>query len=196
MTLEVEPRFEPRQMPKNAKEVFKGNTFGVWQWEQKLFDGSQATYEAIARPDYACVIGVNDEGKILMVNDEQPHRLPVLTPPGGKVEKSEDPAAAAIRELEEETGYSTDTVIPWFSYQPSARLYMTCHVFIAKYITVKQAAAPEAGERITIKWCNFDEFIALGSDQLLRDWLLRIKLLEAQLDPVKKENIRQQLYGK
>src|SRR5687768_9607031 len=102
MTLDLEARFEPRQMPKNAKQVFAGNTFGVWQWEQKLFDGSQMTYEAISRPDYVCVIGVNEEGKILLINDEQPHRLPVLTPPGGKVEKGEDPPTAVIRELEEE----------------------------------------------------------------------------------------------
>lgn len=185
---------DPHTLPHHAKKTFEGRSFSAWEWEQTLFDGSTAMFEGVSRPDYAFVVGVGDDGKIMLVEDEQPHRPPVLTPPGGKVEKGEDPATAAIREMEEETGYTADTIDVWFIYQPNIRIYMACHGFVARKISFKHEAKPEAGERIAIKWYTFDEFIELGSNDMLRDWMLRIKLLEAQVDPAKKEEIRRLLY--
>src|SRR5436190_18064524 len=106
-----------KSLPTNAKKVFQGEIFSVWQWPQKLYDGSIKTFELLERPDTAYLLPVLPDGKILLVDDEQPHRSPVLTIPRGMVESNELPEAGAVRECLEETGYRSETVINWFSYR-------------------------------------------------------------------------------
>src|SRR5438105_1998877 len=57
-------------LPDNAQRVFKGMIFDVYQWPQKLYDGSEHTFEMLKRTDTVSAIClVND--KILMLDDEQ-----------------------------------------------------------------------------------------------------------------------------
>ncbi len=186
---------EPQPLPPGAKEVFKGKFHSVWQWPQTLYDGSVTTFEAITRPDYVFVIGIMPDQRLLLIKDEQPHRPAVITPAGGGVEEGESPEACARREFLEETGYRIGRLTPWFSYRPSIRTFMTCHGFIARDLEQKNATNPDAGERITPLLLTFDEFLALGLNPTVRDWLLRITLLEAQLDPTKREDLRKLLYA-
>lgn len=37
------------KIPEDAKLVFKGVIFDVYQWEQEMFDGTYETFEAIKR---------------------------------------------------------------------------------------------------------------------------------------------------
>ncbi len=55
-----------------AKRVFKGVRFGTYQWEQKQFDGSIATYEIVKRNDTVIILPIID-GKIILVKEQQPH---------------------------------------------------------------------------------------------------------------------------
>lgn len=181
-------------IPPSAVRVFTGKIFSVWQWEQELFDGTTTTFERLTRNDYAYVIGVLPDKNILLIKDEQPDREPVLTPAGGKVEPGESPAEAATREFKEETGYTIGQLVPWHSYRPSNKIQMQVHAFIGRNISLDAAPTPEGGERITIKTYTFDEFLALGQNDLLRDWLLRIKLLEAQLNPLVRQELMKLLY--
>ncbi|HEX5744244.1 MAG TPA: hypothetical protein VFX84_02225, partial [Candidatus Saccharimonadales bacterium] len=59
-------------VPDGAELAFKGMIFDVYQWPQKLFDGSEHRFEMLKRPDTANVICVVDD-KILVLDDEQPH---------------------------------------------------------------------------------------------------------------------------
>jgi len=185
----------PQNLPQNAEKVFSGEIFDVYQWQQELYDGSFATFEKLARADYAYAIGVLPNKKILLVEDEQPDRGPVLAPAGGKVEDGEDAATGAIREFKEETGYTIGTLTPWHTYKPNNKLFLEIHAFIGRDLTDKAEPALEAGERITLQEYSFDEFLALGTNDLLRDWMLRIKLLEAQLEQTKREELHSLLYG-
>ena len=40
----TEPK-SSQPIPENAKKVFTGQVFDVYQWEQEMFDGSKATFE-------------------------------------------------------------------------------------------------------------------------------------------------------
>src|ERR1700733_8127048 len=89
-------------IPDQAKRVFKGEIFDVYQWPQTMFDGTAATFEMLKRPDTVQAIAVVDD-KILVLNDEQPHRGARLTFPGGRADKSNESTDAAIkREVHEE----------------------------------------------------------------------------------------------
>ena len=51
-------------IPKNAKKKYKGVIFEIFQWQQKMFDGSFSTYEWLNRPDTVEVIGITKNKKI------------------------------------------------------------------------------------------------------------------------------------
>lgn len=177
-----------------AKKVFQGKIFSVWQWEQKLYDGSYATFERIARADYAFAVGILDDGNIMLLYDEQPDREAVLTPAGGKVDEGEIPKEALQREFLEETGHAIGEIRPWFTYRPSSKMEMTTHAFVARHLRRVQDPNPEPGERIQERHYSFEEFLALGKDPRLRDWMLKVVLLQALLQPEKKEALRKLFY--
>lgn len=185
--------YQPR--PTHATQVFTGEIFNVWQWEQKQYDGSTKTFERLQRSDTTHTVGVLPDQKILLTHDEQPDRHGVLTPPGGRIEIGESPADAAQRELREETGYTAGELIPWHTYHPSSKIDWTVHAFIGRQLTKVAEPTPEPGERIDIRTFTFEEFLALGHNPAMRDLIIRLILLEALLNPAKQAELKQLLYG-
>jgi ADP-ribose pyrophosphatase len=183
-------------IPAGAEQVWQGKTYSAWQWQQELYDGSTATFEALQRSDTAHTIGVLPDGSILLVEDTQPSREAVITPAGGGLEAGETPEAAAKREFLEETGYRIDRLIPWHAWRPSAKFDWTVWAFIGQDLLQVGEPADDAGERIRLLTYSFDEFLALGSEPKMRDLIIRIMLLEAQLNPTKKEDLRRLLYDR
>lgn len=76
-------------LPKNAGLVFSGEILKVYQWEQELYDGSKAIFEKAERPASVEVIAPVDS-KIILLDQEQPHKAPFASLPGGRVEDGED----------------------------------------------------------------------------------------------------------
>lgn len=185
---------DPQPLPSNSKEVFRGRTFSVIQWEQQLYDNTVRIFEAVTRPDGAFAIGVLPNQKILLVEDEQPHRPVVISGAGGRVEPNENPEEAVRREFQEETGYTVGTLKPWFTYQGSSQVFATFSFFIARDLVFTDTKNNDEGERTTPKTYTFEDFLLLGQNPHLRDMLMRVKLLEAQIDPQKKEELYSLLY--
>jgi ADP-ribose pyrophosphatase len=182
-------------LPEHATQVFKGVIFEVWQWEQELFDGTFATFEKLRRNDSSVVIPVLPNGKLLLVEDEQPGRGMVFTFPGGEGETGEDPEVAARRELFEETGYEADTLTHLRSTQPSTKMAWTIHTYIAR--GCRKVAIPEldAGERITAREVTLDELIALADDPRFQNRDLQIPLIKARYDTEVRASIEKLLFG-
>ena len=185
----------PLGIPAEAVRVWQGSTFSGWQWEQELYDGSKATFEALKRPDTAHTVGILPNEKILLIEDTQPARETVITPAGGVVEVRESPADAAQREFLEETGYRIGTLVPWHTWRPSSKFDWTVWAYIGRDLTLAGPPALEAGEKVRLLTYSFEEFLALGTEPNLRDLVIRIILLEAQLDETKKEQLKKLLYG-
>jgi 8-oxo-dGTP pyrophosphatase MutT (NUDIX family) len=182
-------------IPPEARQVFKGQRYSVWQWEQTLFDGTPGQWEAIKRKHTAHTVGILPNKDILLTFDEQPGRQAVITPPGGQVDEGEEPAAAAEREFIEETGYKIGTLIPWHYYRASTNMDWYIYAYIGRDLVKVGEPTLEAGERVKIATYAFDDFLQLGRTPRLRDRILRTILLEALLDPEKKEALRKLLYG-
>lgn len=185
----------PQPIPAEAKKVFQGQIFSLWQWEQKLYDGSYMIWEGLKRADTVHTVGILSEGTILLTEDEQPGRQGVLTPPGGQVDEDEKPEEAARREFQEETGYEIGTLIPWHHYRASTRMDWYIWAFVGRDLRKVSEPHFDPGERARIMTFSFDEFLELGRTPRLRDRILRILLLEAVLDKNKKEALRSILYG-
>ncbi len=155
-------RPKPKQsMPENAKLVFKGEIFDVYQWEQEMFDGSVETFEKLKRPDTANILAFTDDGKIIIIDEQQPGKETFFGLPGGRIEEGEDPAFAAKRELLEETGYASETIELWHSTQLINKIDWTIYFFVAKGCKKVAQQKLDAGERIEIQIVDFDKFLEM-----------------------------------
>lgn len=101
-----------RESRLSGEAVFEGRLLHVYRDRVKLPDGRESTREYLRYPGAAAVVLLK-EGKILL---ERQWRYPLgrafWEVPAGKLEAGEDPALCAARELEEETGYASDTWTP------------------------------------------------------------------------------------
>src|SRR3989344_1513944 len=86
-------------MPDDAKKVFNGKIFDVYQWEQELYDGTKVTFEKLKRPDTVVVFPVLDDGRIILTEQEQPNKKNFIGATGGRVDEGQDGFMAAKREL-------------------------------------------------------------------------------------------------
>lgn len=187
------PKDQPTKFPASATKVFEGVLYDVYQWPQKLYDGSTATYERLNRQDTAIVIGVTTDNQILMVDEEQPHISRGIKLVAGKIDPGEAPEEAAKRELLEETGYKAENISLWYQSNPDVNVDWTVYTFIAKNITLVAEQQLEGGEKIIPQLVSFDQFIEIVSAEKFRGLELKIKVLEAKLIPQKMTELKKLL---
>jgi len=185
-----------KPLPAHARRVFKGVIFEVWQWEQKMFDGSVQTFERLKRPNTAVVIPTVGN-KILLQLQEQPHSpRPFASFPGGRIEEGEDPLVGAKRELIEETGYKSDDWFLWRELDPVSKIEWTIYSYIARDCRKTGEPKLDAGEKITTRLIDFEEFLTLADDPSFYEKELAGTLLRARYDPRARRELQQLLFGK
>ncbi|MDP2861131.1 MAG: NUDIX hydrolase [bacterium] len=183
------------QLPPNAKLVFKGKIFEVWQWEQKLFDGTTETFEKLRRPDTAQVIPVVGD-KILILEQEQPGKPgPFPSLPGGRCDKNEVPLEAAKREFLEEAGYVSSDWVLWKKQTPVSKIIWTVYTYVARNCRQVKPPKPDAGEKITAKLISFDEFLMFSENLDFYERELAGLLLRCRFDPQAKKEFYKLLFS-
>jgi len=183
-------------LPPNARLVFKGVIFEVWQWDQKMFDGTTEVFERIWRcPTVEIIAAVGD--RIIIEDQEQPDRKDIISLPGGRADRSEDLLEEAKRELLEETGYeSADWDLLLTHGKNNKVIHEVCY-FIAR--DCKKVKEPEldSGEKIETSSITFEEFLALSDDPHF--WTspeFIVYLLMAKSDPKKAEELRERIFSR
>lgn len=146
------------KIPKQAKKVFTGEIFDVYQWPQKMFDGSLATFERLRRPNTLSTISTIGN-KIILNFEQQPGSGKIYALPGGRQEKSESPLKGAKREFLEETGYQSKNWNLFKKYDPLDKLDWSIYYFVARDCTFKQSPILDSGEKIKTVKVSFDEFV-------------------------------------
>src|SRR5688572_21814479 len=95
--------------------------------------GAGSTFFVIESPDWANILPVTTSGEVVLIEQFR-HGVEkmVVEVPGGMVDEREEPAAAASRELIEETGYSAGRMIAiGKSFPNPATQNNTIHHFLA-----------------------------------------------------------------
>ncbi|MEK7530994.1 MAG: NUDIX hydrolase [Patescibacteria group bacterium] len=183
-------------IPDNARCVFEGVIFDVYQWEQVLYDGTFATFEKAVRPDTVVIFPVLEDGRILLIDDEQPGRGSLLGAPAGRLEAGETPEECAARELKEETGLVAKEIILFSEVHPVMKLDWCVYTFIARGCTKVSDPHLDAGEKIKEHPVSFEELIALPYDERNLDGsIFRQRALEARLDAEKMAELRNAFFG-
>lgn len=105
---------------KTSEKLFSGRVIDLYLEEVVLPNGKTSTREIIKHPGAVAVIAITEENKIVMVQQYRKAMERVLVEiPAGKLEEGELPVVTAKRELEEETGYTTDSLQYLISFYTS-----------------------------------------------------------------------------
>ena len=150
------------KIPKQAKCVFKGKIFDVYQWPQKMFDGSIATFEMLKRPGAVRVIATQKD-KIILNKEIQPAGKKSFGTFGGRIDEGEKPLTAAKRELLEESGLVSNDweLLETHEFYPE-KMEFNMYTFAARNCKQVQEPTKDPGEKIKPVPVSFNEFIKIA----------------------------------
>ena len=103
----------------SRKQAYNGKRIQVDEIE--YFDGEKKIYrEHVKAGEAVVILPITKDNKVIMVQEPRtPIGQVILALPAGMIEPGEIPEVAAIRELEEETGYLASNVEFLREYYPS-----------------------------------------------------------------------------
>lgn len=115
------------------------------------------TYHCLTQADYVGVLAVTPDGLVPLVRQFRPaiegHTWEL---PAGTIDDGETAAAAARRELLEEAGLHTDTLVHLGTYHPdTGRLDIRSHAFFARASRAEHAPPVEPG--LEVRFVSMDE---------------------------------------
>ena len=186
-------------IPKNAKKVFQGEIFSVYQWKQKMFDGSFKIFERVKRQDTVIVIATV-KNKVVILKQRQPGTSWYYSTPAGRMDiPGEKPFAAAKRELLEETGMTSKDFFLWKKHSSTGKLSYTVYFYIARNCTKVAEQKLDAGEKIKVELISFDDYLKLSDDNKagIRSFMHQslIDMYKARLDKKYKNYLKKTLFG-
>lgn len=181
------------QIPKQAKIVFKGKIFDVYQWPQKLYDGSTAVFEMLKRPHTVQVMPTIGN-KIFISRQIQPqHKKYFYSLFGGRVDGGETPLQAAKRELVEEAGLTSDDWELFDANQPLQKMDWAIYTYVARNCKKTNNKNPDAGEKIKTVALTFQQFIDLIFHKDFRGQSIMYEIVKAKLQG-KEKQFKQKLF--
>lgn len=100
-------QFEEKTLKRNT--IFEGKIISVHVDEVLLPNGKTSKREIVEHPGAVAVIALTDDKKLVFVKQyRKPLERTLIEIPAGKIEPNEEPHITALRELEEETGYTSE----------------------------------------------------------------------------------------
>ena len=183
-------------IPREAKLVFKGVLFDVYQWEQEMFDGSFQTFERLQRKPSVNILPITEDGKIMLLEEEQPTRPKFICLPGGQVEATESMDVAAKRELLEETGYEGSMEL-WMETNPYGnKIDWTVNSYVARNCKKVAEQRLDAGEKISLFFVDIEKFIDIAiSDATFQNVEVTLVVMQAMRKPRGLDELKKFLLG-
>lgn len=130
----------------------------------------EARREYVTHPGGVCILAINEKRQIIM---EKQFRYPfhkiIYELPAGKLEKGENPTLAAIRELEEETGYQAQSINSLGEMYPSVG-YTNEIIYLFFTNDLKKTSTHfDEDEWIDIEWVDLEKVIQMIQENQIHD---------------------------
>ncbi|WP_042145804.1 NUDIX domain-containing protein [Paucisalibacillus sp. EB02] len=111
-------KFEEKTI--HTETIYDGNVVKLQVDDVVLPNGKEAKRELIKHPGAVAIIPITKDKKIVLVEQyRKPLGKSIIEIPAGKLEPGESPELTAVRELEEETGYTTKKLTKVTSFYTS-----------------------------------------------------------------------------
>ena len=161
----------------SRKTLFEGKVVRLHLDKVRLENGREASREIVEHGGGVAVLALVD-GDVLFVRQyRHPAGQALLELPAGKLEKGEDPAACAARELEEETGYRPSGVRELGRFYPTPGY---CTEILYMYVAgglVPTAQNLDPGEFLDVLRIPLDDALAACFDGRIIDAKTALALL-------------------
>lgn len=151
---------------RSEEELYADEWLDIRLADVELPDGKHLSHRLIRTAAGAGTVIGNDRGEVLLlwrhrfITDAWAWEIPI-----GMIEPGEDPAQAAAREAEEETGWRPVGLRPLLALQPSAGISDSVHhVFFApQAVHIGEPTDPYEAERIEwVPLADIPKLISLG----------------------------------
>ena len=165
----------------SEQQIYDGKVIRLGLRDVVLENGEKAKREIVYHNGGAAVLPMDTDGNIYMVRQfRSAFGKEVLEIPAGKLEKGEDPFFAAVRELEEETGFKTDSIIKLGEYWPTVGYCSEIvHLYFAKMLSKGQTNF-DSDEFISLVKIPFDKAYEMCMNGEIPDGKSQLAILKAK----------------
>lgn len=165
----------------NSTSIYDGIIVKLFKDTVELPNGKEAYREVIRHPGAVCVIPITDDGDVVFVRQfRYPFNDEILELPAGKLDIGELPIDAAKRELSEETGVISSTLIPLGRfYSTPAIIDEVIYIYLATNLKFGEQSLDE-DEFLEIERIPFSEAIDMVINDKLPDGKTQVGILKAK----------------
>lgn len=156
----------------HTEKIFEGNIIELQVDEVSLPNGKVSKREIIKHPGAVAIIAITKDNKLVLVKQyRKALEKTLIEIPAGKLDNNEQPLVAAVRELEEETGYTTKELsfVTSFYTSPGFANELV-HIYITD--SLEKLETPVAGDEdefIEIMEVTLDEAKQFVEDEQIHD---------------------------
>lgn len=162
-----------------AEYIFKGKIFNVRVDEALMPNGKTAVREVVEHNGGVMIAPMDEEGNLYFVEQFRYPYFEVVTElPAGKLEKGEDPYAAGVRELKEETGATADKIISLGKLYPSPGYCgEIIHLYLATGLSFGEQN-PDDDEFLEVKKIHISKAVEMVMNGELPDSKTQVGILK------------------
>ncbi len=178
----MNPPIELKQIRRDV--LYRGRIFDLFVDQVEYPSGNRSVREIAHHPGGAVTVPLLDDGRVILVRQlRYPLGRHILELPAGKLNPGEDPAIAAARELEEETGWVAGRL------QKLTSIYTTpgfCDEELHLYLATGLTPSPDGHRReegeftMTVEMIPLAEALAMVGRGELKDGKTIVGLLLAE----------------
>ena len=157
----------------------------------KLPDGNMTTRATFLSEGQraAGVIAVTKDNQVIVARQFRPGPEKIMNEiPGGWAEKSEDPQTAAMRELKEETGYTSQNVSFLGEFSRDSYVNGRWFYYLALDCEQTELQALDDNEFVSVELCSIEEFIQNAKQGNMTDPFAALAAYDQLIKLQKKEN--------
>ncbi|WP_248925330.1 NUDIX hydrolase [Paenibacillus hamazuiensis] len=152
-----------------TEPIFQGRVISLQVDHVKLPNGETATREIVRHPGAVAVLALLDDKLLVVEQYRKPLEKSQVEIPAGKLEPGEEPAEAAKRELEEETGYRCESIRHLCSFYTSPGFAdEILHLYVAEKLT-KGTVQLDEDEFIDCEAITLEQALDLIKQQRISD---------------------------
>ncbi|WP_144511289.1 NUDIX hydrolase [Bacillus sp. FJAT-22090] len=163
-------KFEEKTIQTELK--YKGRIITLQVDEVLLPNGEKGKREIVKHPGAVAIIAITDDKKIILVEQyRKALERSIIEIPAGKIEPGEPPEETALRELEEETGYTTSKLqyIQSFATSPGFADEVI-HLYLAENVMkLEEKADLDEDEFVELMHVSIEEMESMVSANQIYD---------------------------